>query len=44
MMRGDRCDKDIFTTWGEVWTEHEPLWNIIKELEYEYRAKINKEE
>jgi len=36
--------KDIFTTWGEVWTEHEPLWNIIKELEYEYRAKRNKEE
>lgn len=36
--------KDIFTTWGEVWTEHEPLWNIIKELEYEYMVNKNKEE
>ncbi len=35
--------KDIFNMWGEIWTEHEPLCNIIHELEYEYRAKINKE-
>ena len=35
--------KDIFNTWREVYVEHEPLWKIVHELEYEDMARRNKE-
>lgn len=35
--------KDVFNTWREVYVEHEPLWKIVHELEYEDMVTRSKE-